>query len=181
MGKPKYTVIRDQLKVTGSGLYSFTPYQEFDKYGWSVFKIGISTNINKRIDGYHTSFPMGLWITDILYDIPVPRKTRSLKEVKERQHLEVIERFIFDELIARGGKAIYSTTRFRDANESGQGQTEWIYCDPVDLADVFLLAHDLWKGKLVKSTLNKQDMRNNKRDNMKKPHFVGTIITNFFD
>lgn len=177
----KHTVIRDELKITGSGVYSFSPYQEFDKHGWSVFKIGISLNINKRIDGYHTSFPMGLWITDILHNIPLQRQTRNSPKVSERKHLEEIERFIFEELIARGGKAIYSTTRFRDANQSGQGRTEWIYCDPDDLADVFLLAHDMWKGKLLKSTLNQQDMRRNKRENMKKPHFIGKIITNFFD
>ena len=153
MGKKKHSVVRDEMNVTGSGLYSFTPYQEFDKHGLSIFKIGISTNINKRIDGYHTSFPMGLWITDILHDIPVPRQIRNSPKVSERQHLEEIERFIFEELIARGARPIISTTRVKDGDESG-AKTEWVYCNPSDLSDVFSLAHDLWKGKLLKSTLN---------------------------
>ena len=65
----KYTVIRDELKIKGGGLYCFLPYANLDKFHKSIFKVGLADNFNKRNEQYSTYFPLGVYFVAFLWKI----------------------------------------------------------------------------------------------------------------
>jgi hypothetical protein len=126
------TTVLNEMKIKGGGIYAITPFQEFDEHNMGVFKIGMSvSSLDKRIDSYATSFPMGVYIASVIDQISIPAR------VVKRSHYEEIERFIYDEVIARGGKAITSSTRLRYQDRRGFGRTEWVYTSPQIITSVF--------------------------------------------
>ena len=81
----KWSVMRDELKITGGGLYAITPFSKLDEYGNTLFKIGLATTLHKRMEDYHTVFPMGMYICDVLENPTVKRgntKTFKYKELE---------------------------------------------------------------------------------------------------
>ena len=48
----KHTVLRDELKVKGGGIYCFLPYERLDKHKKAVFKIGLAIDFNQRTENY---------------------------------------------------------------------------------------------------------------------------------
>jgi hypothetical protein len=66
----KYTVIRDELKLTGGGLYCFMPFAKLDRHKKAVFKIGLALDLSNRTENYHTYFPNGVYMVAFLNQIP---------------------------------------------------------------------------------------------------------------
>lgn len=62
----KWTVVRDELGIKGSGLYAFMPFYNLDDDGNAIFKVGMTLDFNQRVESYHTYFPYGVWMIDFL-------------------------------------------------------------------------------------------------------------------
>lgn len=165
----KYSVFRDELDIKNGGVYSFTPFQKLDKDGNGVFKIGMSMNLAKRLDGYHLSFPSGLWVTNTLDNMK--QRNRRTSTITDASYYKSIETFIYDELIRRGAIAIESTTRVRN-----NGKTEWIYTSPAILTQVFQEAHKLYQGNLSIFELTDTAMKKETRAAKKKKHYNAQIV-----
>ena len=97
MSGKKITVLRDELKIKGSGLYCYMPFERLDKNKKAVFKIGLATNsFNQRLEQYHTYFPLGVYMCAFLENPPIPKKLSSKeKETPTKQHYLAIEKFIY--------------------------------------------------------------------------------------
>ena len=63
----KYTVIEDELNIKGTGLYCIMPFEYLDENNKALFKIGLTTRSFKdRMENYHTSFPLGVYLVAFL-------------------------------------------------------------------------------------------------------------------
>ena len=62
--------------VKGGGVYCYLPFDNLDRSGNSMFKIGMTTNFRKRENNYHTSLPQGMWQVAMLID-PTKHKRRK--------------------------------------------------------------------------------------------------------
>ena len=59
----KISLIRDELKITGGGLYCFMPFEKLDSHKKAIFKVGYTTtSIDKRGDDYYGYFPNGFYV-----------------------------------------------------------------------------------------------------------------------
>lgn len=183
----KHSVIRDELKLKGGGLYCFLPYNRIDKNKKAVFKIGLAINFNNRTEQYHTYFPNGVYMIAFLENPPVPRNTRANQNEKpKRVHYQIIEKFLFNYVQAHGGKRIYSTTRTRNPNEKKEGETEWIYTDETTIHEAFIEAKNKYGGRLELFYLEGLDPKTNQltsinqianqEEKSKEPHYTGKII-----
>lgn len=146
----KYTVIKDELKLSGGGLYCFMPFEKLDKHKKAVFKIGLASgDLSKRTENYHTYYPLGVYMVAFLNQIPTRKYLRSMKKDMTAKELYLeIEKFIFDAVIKNGGKRLHSTTRVKNKNDKLEGQTEWVYCSENDIHNAFLEAQLKFGGNL---------------------------------
>ena len=183
----KHTVVRDELKIKGGGLYCFLPFNRIDKNKKAIFKIGLAMNINSRTENYHTYFPLGVYMIAFLENPPIPRNTRkSHNEKPKKVHFLAIEKFIFNYVIEHSGKRVYSTTRTRNQNEKKEGETEWIYTDELTIHEAFTEAKNKYGGNLKLFYLEGIDPDTNKltsinklateEEKSKTPHYTGKII-----
>ena len=193
----KATVVRDELKLKGGGLYCYMPFERLDKHKKAVFKIGMATDFNHRTEGYHTYFPEGVYMVAFLQNPPVPRGLlrRYTKEEKEkldkgknslkRIHYMIIEKFVFDYVNTHGGKRIHSTTRVKNLNVENEGETEWTYTDELIVHEAFDEAHKIYGGNLHTYFLDGSDPSTNKFTSInqiaterekEKPNYIGKII-----
>ena len=174
----KFSVINDELKIHGGGLYCFMPFGNFDKHKKAVFKIGLAINYKNRIESYHTYFPQGVYMVAFLSNPPVPRHTRTRKEKTKKSHYQIIEKYLLDHITEHGGKRIYSTTRVRNPNSEKEGITEWIYTDEVTIHEAFLEANKIFGGTC--DIYHLQDInRVLKIAEKRKNKYVGKIIYQF--
>jgi hypothetical protein len=92
------------------------PYETLNVKGKAIFKIGLAINFDKRMDSYHTYFPMGVYYEAFLVNPPVREvKTRTMTKLttKTMKYLE-IEKFIIDDIIKhKGSQIVSSTTRVK--------------------------------------------------------------------
>jgi hypothetical protein len=96
----KYTVIRDELKLKGGGLYCFMPFEKLDANNKAVFKIGLALDLSNRTENYHTYFPLGVYMVAFLNEIPARKYLRSMKKNMTTKELYLeIETFIFNTII----------------------------------------------------------------------------------
>lgn len=99
------------------GLYCMTPYERMDERGCTVFKYGISLDLRKRVDSYHTYFPHGLYMLAFIKAPPLDKHVqeaidkiknadaRKKEQRKEEKRLYMeIESTIKDLLTAREQK-----------------------------------------------------------------------------
>lgn len=143
----KQTVVYDELGIRGGGIYAVMPFSKLDKNKNAVFKIGSATNFRKRIEEYHTYFPVGIYLVAFLKSPPVPRPLRSNpKETPTKSHHFRIEQFIYDDIQKNGGIPISSTTRIQNMNASKEGKTEWIYTNDTTIHEAFLKAKQKFGG-----------------------------------
>ena len=93
-----------EIKGERAGLYVLSP-----NLNKSVFKIGISQSIKKRMNSYHICFPEGFYIHAILLfkeNIIIPPMTKKNKEPYKNQlgaYLKLLENLLIDEIKKRGG------------------------------------------------------------------------------
>lgn len=182
----KVSVIRDELKIIGGGIYCYLPFERLDRYKKAVFKIGLAIDFNKRMEQYLTYFPLGLYMIAFLENPPVPRPTRSNKEViTKKSHYMKIEKFIFDAVEKKGGKRIFSTSRVKNLNDKNQGETEWIYSNEDTVHKAFVEGKDKFGGKLKIYYLEGLDPETNKFSSINdvakaneqhQPNYTGKII-----
>ena len=138
-------------RVEGGGVYAYLPFDNLDKDGKSMFKIGMTTNFHKRENNYHTSLPQGVWRAATLQN-PTKKKSYSGKTEKDLvAHYTQIEKQIFKDIRHAGGKVLSKDHR-RKYNE---GETEWIYTDEKNIESAFDSAYLKYGGRLTIGTLNK--------------------------
>jgi hypothetical protein len=144
----KAVVLRDELNITGGGLYCIMPYETLDRKGNAIFKVGLALDFNKRMEQYHTYFSNGVYYDAFLQNPPVRTiETRNKPlQTKTKLYLE-IEKFIIDDIVKNGGKRIYSTTRIKNKNDKKEGSTEWIYTNEDTIHRAFLTAEKKYGGQ----------------------------------
>lgn len=171
----KFKVVRDDLKIKGSGMYCFLPYEQLDSDHKAVFKVGMTINpFEKRTEQYHTYFPLGVYMVAFLENPPVPRKTTKT------QHYLKIENFIFDSIQSNEGIRIYSTTRIKNQNQKKEGATEWVYCDVHAINSAFLEAQKQFGGTAHTFSLKKLNLNKVLKDKeLETPNYIGKIVFNF--
>jgi hypothetical protein len=187
----KWSVIRDELNIKGGGVYCFFPFEKLDKNKKGIFKVGMTNDFNKRVDGgYHTYFPLGVYLEAFLIEPPLPRVTRANVKnrlVKDRKddHFKIIEKFIFERLVHNGGKQIFASTRSQNAGDDGKGSTEWFYASEEQIHESFRDAEEKFGGELRLFNLSGLDPNTGKfvdiNDKAKqhekdKPNYVGQIV-----
>jgi hypothetical protein len=124
----KVSVLRDELKITGAGLYAFMPWTNLDRHKKAVIKIGESGDLTRRAEDYHTYFPEGVYMLAFINNIKTPVGTRAKPRKPARRIREDMEEFIMRYIHTHGGKRLYSSTRVKRANsDTLEGQTEWVY------------------------------------------------------
>ena len=179
----KFSVIEDELKIKGGGLYCIFPFERIDRNQKAVFKIGLAINFRSRETNYHTYFPLGFHIVAVLANPPVrEQSSRSSKGQTKLSKYKTIEKYIFDYIEENKGKIIHSTTRVNHPNAEGEGKTEWVYCDEVLIHEAFESAQRKFKGSLHNFYLAGEDENGNyttindiaDKNARKKPNFVGT-------
>ena len=180
----KATVVRDELKINGSGLYCILPFANLDKDEKAVFKVGLAINLNHRIESYHTSYPLGVYICAILSNPPLPPQTRG-RSITRKVLLTIIESFLFTYIENHGGKRIYSTTRIKKMNENKEGITEFFYTDEFLIHEAFSAGKAKFGGDLHLYLLEGFDEETGKmtsinntanEDEKIKPNYTGKII-----
>jgi hypothetical protein len=148
MSRKKVTVIRDELKIKGGGLYAFLPFDNLDKNHNAVFKIGLALNLNKRVEQYHTYFPQGVYMIAFLEDPPIPLTLRHKKGPTRKEHYIKIEKFILKFIDNNGGKRIHTTARVINPNVERKGETEWEYTNDDIIHKAFEAAKKKFGGTL---------------------------------
>ena len=183
----KVTVIRDELKLKGGGLYCYMPFERLDQHKKAVFKIGMAIDFSKRTEGYHTYFPEGVYMVAFLQNPPVPRgllrsytqeqkaKLEKGKGSMKKIHYMTIEKFILDYVDTHGGKRIHSTTRMKNLNEDKKGETEWTYTSDNVVNEAFDAAHKLYGGTLHSLFLDGINQTAAEKERS-KPTYTGKII-----
>jgi len=69
----KWTVIGDELNLKDlGGCYAFMPYDRVDSKDNALFKVGMSINFEKRLQGYNTYYPLGVYITALFVSPDIP-------------------------------------------------------------------------------------------------------------
>ena len=138
----KITHIKDELKLSGGGLYAFLCYDNLDKRGKGCFKIGYAINFNERAESYYTSHPLGLFFVAFLQN-PLVRLTKT--NTKKKAY-GIIEKHIFDYMENNGGKRIVSTTRIKNIDDAFRGETEFFYCNVKLIHSAFRDANEKFGG-----------------------------------
>jgi hypothetical protein len=166
--RKKYSVMRDELHIDESkkGIYCFLPWERVNKDDKAFFKVGLSGNLNRRVEDYHTYFPLGVYMCAFLEE---PTKNRTAKET-DRQYLEKIEKYIFDKAEDEGANVLYTSTRVKN-----KGRTEWLYSDLETILECFKMAHDRYGGKF--HAYNIDHINNDAKQHEKlKPLYKAEII-----
>ena len=83
----KYTVVKDEDNIKDNCIYCILPFEKLDGKGNAVFKIGLTTNIGKRIENYHSEFSLGAYLVAFLQF-----------DTKNRKLLGEAEKFIFKKI-----------------------------------------------------------------------------------
>ena len=158
----------EREKVNGGGIYAFFVFDALDAKGYGVYKIGMTTNFQKRIGGYHTYLPGGLYYKCRLENPSLKKAGMSLSNYYVK-----IEREIFKDIKQHGGKVI--NMKIRKTNE---GETEWIYASEQMIDDAFERADLKYGGKRTKfyviEDLNKE-LKPKLVELKKNPLFKGEI------
>jgi len=170
------------VKKNEGGLYSILPYERLNR-GKALFKVGLADSFEKRFENYHTDYPIGFYIKNILAspnkhkeEFKVPYKGRPSPEEKavakkasNIKYLKHAENFVFNEIKEHGGKQLRTTTRVRNADKNG-GVSEWFYTNEKTLDNAFKEANKKFGGKNLENHLkniNETADKNQKKSNYK--------------
>jgi len=137
----KYSVIKDEYKLSGGGLYAYFPYEKFDSSNKGMIKVGYAENFNSRTDGsVHHYFPDGVYyLAFFQVDERFKPKDTSLK-----QYLSKLEKEVFKVLVDLGAEPYKAKSRVNN-----EGYTEWFYTSPSVVVKAFKYIDKTSKGKLV--------------------------------
>ena len=172
----KWSVLKDELKISGGGIYCVTPFDTLDNHGKTLYKIGMSLDLSKRLDDYITYFPNGVYMIAFLANPPVRvRDTRYVSQETKKSKYSKIEKDIFDYLVSKKAVQIHSPARVRNLNDRKEGQTEWFYCSEELIHEAFQQAYDKFGGDghlFTFENINEKAAASERR----KPNYVGKII-----
>ena len=163
----KHSVIKDDLKIVGSGLYCFLPFDRLDKHQKGIFKVGYTTvTINSRADDYHCYFPLGVYVVATLENPSAQGIVRNgyTKDMFYRK----LEDQLFRLLESYGAKRIESTARVMR-----QRKSEWFYTNLSVIEKAFRVIEKEYGGTLQLFNLNKIDK--NSDAVTRQNHFTGKI------
>jgi hypothetical protein len=183
--KVLYDLDNFPLKKNEGGLYSILPYERLNR-GKALFKVGLADNFDKRFENYHTDYPIGFYIKNLLASPtkhkedfkvkpiyeglrPSPEEKTVAKKATNIKYLKHVEKFVFKEIKENGGKQLRTTTRVREANENG-GVSEWFYTNERTLDNAFKEAKEKFGGKNLENHLkniNEIADKNQKKSNYK--------------
>jgi hypothetical protein len=175
MSKKKQTIVRDELNHKGGGIYCYLPFEKLDIHKKAVFKVGLAINFNKRVENYHTYFPLGVYMIAFLDEPPIPITLRNKSITSKKSHYLKIEKFIINHIVKNGGVIIHSTTRVNNPNDDKEGATEWIYTNEETIHNAFLDAKKKFSGLLDLYSLGNINKIGNENEK-NKPNYVGKII-----
>ena len=147
------------------GLYSIMPYEKLDKHGKAVFKVGYAMSFKNRFEQYHTSYPLGFYMKNLLAEPTEERenfyykdpKNRNKRALHKKTYYGEIERNIFQDLKDEGAEQLFSTTRVKNGKMRDGvyvGQTEWFYASPKQVDNAFDFAYKIYGGKPYSAHLN---------------------------
>jgi len=137
----KYTIVRDEYKLNGGGLYAYFPYEKFDSSNKGMIKVGYAENFNSRTDGsVHHYFPDGVYYL-AFFQVDVRFKP---KDISLKQYLSQLEKELFKKLVELKAQQYKATTRVNN-----EGYTEWFYTSPTIIREAFKYIDDTYKGKVV--------------------------------
>jgi len=171
--KPKYkrSVLSEEgFKKSDGGIYAYMPFENLDKHKYGLFKIGLAESLEGRLDGYHSYYPLGVYLAAILKNPRVPRGEKKSDAYKK------VEKFIHSKLEDdRTVTRIYSTTRnLHMKNDDGRGRTDWFYASMRHILDVFDEAQEIYGGEVYERHLD--DINKNYKENKAKKHYEGKIV-----
>lgn len=169
----KYNYINDVFKEGAlknkGGIYCFTPFESLDDDDKGLFKVGLSSNIAYRAEQGYTYFPLGVYWVAFLTDLNTKAYT-----------LNSVEKFIFQKLVDKGAKRIYTETREKNRNEEGLGASEWFYTDIATIQHVFKIAVKEYKNCKAYFDYNMREIKNQSTERKDKAenenHYTGKII-----
>ena len=136
MNRQRTAPLLEREEIEGSGIYCFFPFDQLDKKGFGVFKIGMTTSFDNRIKNYHTYLPKGVYYKCFLKN---PTQKRNGMDVAS--YYIHIEREIFDDVKTLGGQVITM-----DIRKNNYGETEWIYANEQMIEDAFDKAYAKYGG-----------------------------------
>lgn len=195
----KYKVINDlddfPVKAGDGGLYAILPYEKLNRNKKALFKVGLADNYDRRFESHHTYYPLGFYYKNLLLnpkkniaDIrkqtdeqfkkknqgqrPTPAQRAALKKLTNIKNYLSAEKAVFAEIKELGGQQLRTTTRVRDANETG-GVSEWFYTNEKTLDKAFEKAHKDFGGKLLSTHLN--DINSKSASNKSSATYTGEI------
>jgi len=123
--------------IHGSGIYCFFPFDSLDRHKKGVFKIGMAGNFDNRIRSYHTYLPQGFY-----YKCFLNKPSLKKNGLDTFRYYVMIEREIFNNIVANGGQIIHMAIR-----KKNRGETEWIYASEKMIEDAFDAAYEKYGGK----------------------------------
>lgn len=166
----KYNVVTDELKIKKGGVYAVMPFEELDEFGKAVFKVGMAEHFDERTETYHGYFPHGIYLASFLIKIPIPVGKRASTIYKKA------ETFILDELENRPDvHRIYATTRVKAHKEEG-GRTDFFYCTPQAIHEVFQKAAKETGGSPRYFHLNNANKTFQQKVAQKGPKYIGKVL-----
>ena len=138
-----------KIKKCDTGLYSIMPYKRLNKGGNAIFKVGQFQNFNKRMEQYHTSYPLCFYYKNLLVNPKTERKVNR-KPLTEGVYINKVEKFLQEDLIAKGARQLHTTTRVKNAKNHPEnlGTTEWFYSNQKQMDSEFKDAHNKFGGSL---------------------------------
>ena len=165
-------VEREKISANINGIYCIFPFDILEADGSGVFKIGMTTKLDKRLQSYHTALPKGYYKKCVLFNIPFPKTGKFSKSKDLAGFLKMIEKEIFLDIERRGGKVIHIQNRKKKG-----GRTEWIYVKESVVLEAFDKALDEHGGDLNYWELSK-DLKKQVEKLKKDSIFKGEI---YFD
>ena len=188
----KYKVIYDledfPIKKNEGGLYSILPYEKLDKHGNALFKVGLADSFASRFENYHTDYPLGFYIKNLLATPtkekenskpkttdggrPSPAQRATALKSRDKMYYQKIEKSIFADIEKNNGKRLKTTTRIRHSDEYG-GDSEWFYTNEKTLDHAFNHAFKIYGGKNLDNHL--QDINKIAEKNKKNSDYTAEI------
>jgi hypothetical protein len=183
----KKTYVIDDLGIKGGGVYCFMPFDNVDKKGMAVFKVGMSINFKNRIESYHTYFPNGVYMIEFLEEPPIPKEWNPKKEGKISNYYKKLEKIVIDDIDKqlkednKLGKRITTSTRVKKG-----GKTEWFYTKVGVIREAFKVAqhyansvskkYKLHDNNLHPFTINNRELNNKLVKDEETSSYVGKLV-----
>jgi hypothetical protein len=148
--------------IEGKGIYCIYQFDNLDKNNKGVFKVGMTTSFHNRIAQNHTYSPAGIWLCAMLKN-----PTRNINNRTDAIYYREVEKFIFDDIVERGGIPIKMNIR-----RQNKGETEYIYTDIKTILLSFGKAEKKYGGTFFNYRLSKQKIE---RERISDDLFKGEI------